>query len=180
MQVLRPIAFLAVIVTTCGLAAAQQTVQTHVGGGGSPHVKTTWTIDGAAISIAYGRPSIKGRPEAQLMPPGQPWRVGADEATTLVSDKPLRFGALAVPAGTHTLYAVPGASGWQLIVSRKTGQWGVPYPGEAEDLGRAPMTVGKTDAPVEQLTISIEDTAAGATLHIEWGTTRASIPFTVG
>lgn len=173
-------AFAAALAVSAGQLAAQQTVQVHPGKGGSPHVKTSWTIDGAALSIEYGRPSIKGRPEAQLMPPGQPWRVGADEATTLVTDKPLKFGALSVPAGTYSLYAVPAASSWQLIVNKTTGKWGVPYPGEASDLGRAPMTVGKTSAPVEMLTISIQDTPAGATLHIEWGTTRASIPFTVG
>jgi hypothetical protein len=160
------------------MAAAQQTTQVHPGKGGSPHVKTDWTIDGASISITYGRPYLKGRAEADLMPPGQPWRTGADEATTLVTDRALTFGSLTVPAGTYTLYTVPGATGWQLIVSKQTGQWGIPYPA-GEDLGRAPMQVGKTAAPVEQLTISIDDTPAGATLRVEWGTTSATSPFTV-
>jgi hypothetical protein len=168
------------VLTAAAGAAGQQTTQVHPGKGGSPHVRTSWKIDGASISIEYGRPALKGRPESQLMPAGQPWRVGADEATTLVTDRPLRFGKLAVPAGTYTLYAVPGASAWQLIVSKKTGQWGVPYPGEAEDLGRAPMTVARADTIAEQLTITIDDTAAGATLHISWGGTRASIAFTSG
>ena len=113
------------------------------------------------------------------MPPGQPWRTGADEATTLVTDKALTFGSLKVPAGTYTLYTMPGEKEWQLIVSRKTGQWGVPYP-EGADLGRAGMRLGRTAAPVEQLTISIDDTPAGATLRIEWGSASARIPFTVG
>jgi Protein of unknown function (DUF2911) len=168
------------VLTAAGAAAVQQTVQVHPGQGGSPHVQTSWKIDGASISIEYGRPSLKGRPDGQMMPAGQPWRIGADEATTLVSDKPLRFGSLTVPAGTHTLYAMPGAASWELIVSKKTGQWGIPYPGEADDFGRAPMTVSKAEQPVEQLTISIDDTAAGATLHISWGSVRASIAFTVG
>ena len=170
----------AVVLTVATMAATQQTVQVHPGKGGSPHVKTSWTIDGAAISIEYGRPSIKGRPESELMPAGEPWRVGADEATTLVTDKPLKFGALAVPAGTYSLYAVPGATSWQLIVNKTTGKWGVPYPGAASDHGRSPMTVSKTAKPVEQLSITVQDTPAGATLHVEWGSTRASIPFTVG
>ena len=42
------------------------------------------------------------------------------------------------------------------------------------------MTLSKAAKPAEQLTISVEDTTAGGTLHIDWGTTRASIPFTVG
>ena len=56
---------------------------------------------------------------------------------------------------------------------------GIPYP-KGEDLGRAPMTLGKAPAAAEQLTFSVQDTPAGGTLHIDWGTTRASIPFTVG
>jgi hypothetical protein len=162
-----------------GALASQQTTEIHPGKGGSPHVRSTWTVDGATISIEYGRPSLKGRPESQLMPPGEVWRTGADEATTLISDRMLMIGSLHLPAGTHTLYTVPGADAWELVVSKETGQWGIPYPGAEQDLGRAPMTVGKNESPVEQLTITIEDTDAGGTLHVAWGTQKASIPFTV-
>ena len=62
-------------------AMAQKTTDMGKGGGGSPHARTEWTIDGAHLSIEYGRPFLKGRPEAQMMPPGQPWRTGADAAT---------------------------------------------------------------------------------------------------
>src|ERR1700744_1609442 len=54
-------------------ASAQKTESMGTGQGGSPHEKTTWTVSGATISIAYGRPFLKGRPEAQLMPAGKPW-----------------------------------------------------------------------------------------------------------
>ncbi|HEX2340326.1 MAG TPA: DUF2911 domain-containing protein [Vicinamibacterales bacterium] len=170
----------ALLTTAVGLAAsAQKTTPVHPGKGGSPHVRSEWTVDGANISVEYGRPSLKGRPEAQVMPPGQEWRTGADEATTLKTDKPLKFGTLAVPAGAVTLYTVPGDKEWQLVVSKKTGQWGIPYP-KGEDLGRVPMKVTKADKPVEQLTISIDDTPAGGVLRVEWGTASASVPFTVG
>lgn len=160
---------------------AQKTTPVHPGKAGSPHVKSEWTIDGASISIEYGRPLLKGRTPGKDVDPyeGREWRTGADEATTLVTSRALKFGALSVPAGTYTLYTIPTGGTWQLIVSKKTGQWGVPYP-KGEDLGRAPMTLSKPAKPADQLTISIEDTAAGGTLHIDWGATRASIPFTVG
>ena len=176
----RSAAAISVLITSLGITlGAQKTTELHPGGGGSPHVRSEWSLDGANISIEYGRPYLKGRPESQVMPPGQPWRTGADEATTLKTDRPLRFGTLAVPAGTYTLYTVPGTAEWQLIVSKRTGQPGIPYPA-GDDLGRVPMSVGKTAAPVEQLTISIDDTPGGGTLRIEWGTTRASVPFTIG
>jgi hypothetical protein len=115
-----------------------------------------------------------------MMPAGKPWRTGADEATVLTTDKPLKFGTLNLAPGTYTLNTQPGAE-WQLIVGKlgKPGQWGIPYNAGLE-IGRAPMKVGKTAAPVEQLTISIDDTAAGAVLRVEWGTASATIPFSVG
>lgn len=160
--------------------SAQQTKQVHPGKGGSPHVESAWDVDGAHITITYGRPHLKGRTVGkEVAPYGKEWRTGADEATTLVTDKALKFGSLDVPAGTYTLYTLPGETEWQLIVSKKTGQWGIPYPA-GQDLGRAPMKVDKAAAPVEDLTISIDDTSSGGTLKVSWGDTVASVPFTVG
>jgi len=170
---------MAVMVAAGISLSAQKTTQVHPGKGGSPHVKSEWTIDGANISITYGRPSLKGRSEATLMPAGKEWRTGADEATTLTTDKNLMFGNVHVTPGTYTLYTVPGETEWQLVISKKTGQWGIPYPGAGEDLGRAPMKVTKNATPVEQLTISIDDTPAGGDLSIAWGTQKATISFMV-
>ena len=160
--------------------AAQKTTEIHPGRGGSPHVKTEWTIDGAAISIEYGRPFLKGRPEVELMPAGKPWRAGADEATVLATDKPLKFGSQSLAPGSYTINLQPGPT-WQLIIGKlsKPGQLGVPYDASLE-MWRVPMTAGKTAAPVEQVTFTITDTPAGATLRLEWGTTSVSVPFTVG
>ena len=158
--------------------AAQKTTQVHPGKAGSPHVRSEWTVDGAHITIEYGRPSLKGRSEAQVMPPGKEWRTGADEATTLTTDKTLMIGSLHIPAGTYTLYTVPGDTEWQLVVSKKTGQWGIPYPA-GEDLGRTPMSVSKNATPVEQLTISVEDTPGGGNLIVSWGSTKATAAFMV-
>jgi hypothetical protein len=153
---------------------AQQTVQVHPGGRSTSEPRGRST---APISIEYGRPFPKadGRQSRTV----RKWRTGADEATTIVSDKPLRFGALTMPAGTYTLYTLPGENEWQLIVSKKTGQWGIPYPA-GQDLGRVPMKVEKAAAPAEQLTLSLEDTPAGGILRVTWGTTSASVAFVVG
>jgi hypothetical protein len=158
---------------------AQKTTPLAAGGGGSPHVRTDWTIHGANISIAYGRPFVKGRALKEVAPYGAEWRTGSDQATTLKTDKPLTFGTLKVPAGTYTIYTVPGEKEWQLVISKKTGQWGIPYPA-GQDLGRTPMKAETLSKPADQLTIAIDSTAAGGTLRVEWGASAASIPFTVG
>jgi hypothetical protein len=161
---------------------AQKMTETKKGGGGSPHVKSEWTVDGAAITIEYGRPFLKGRPEAQMMPPGEPWRTGADEATIITSSKPLTFGSVKLNANTpYTINTIPGDKEWQILFGTvgKPAQWGIPYQ-TALEIGKVTMTIGKPTKPVEQVTISIDDTADGATLRIEWGTASASVPFKVG
>ncbi len=168
-------------VTAIGMtASAQKTTPVHPGKKGSPHVKTEWTIDGASIAIEYGRPYLKERPDADVMPPGTPWRTGADEATTITTDKALKFGSLSLAPGTYTINTVPGDKEWQLVIGKlsKPGQWGVPY-NESLEIGRSPMSLSKTNAPVEQVTISIDDTPAGGTLRVEWGSASATAPFTV-
>jgi hypothetical protein len=145
----------------------------------SPHEKAEATVDGASVAIEYGRPFMKGRKiVGGLVPFDKVWRTGADEATTLTTDKTLAFGSLSVPAGKYTLYTVPGEKEWTLIVNRQTGQWGTQYD-QAQDLGRVAMKLQATAAPVEQFTITIGDTPAGGEIHFEWETTRVVASFTV-
>jgi hypothetical protein len=145
----------------------------------SPHETVNATVDGAKISVTYGRPYAKGRKiVGGLVPYGQVWRTGADEATTLVTDKDLMFGGTHVAAGTYTLYTLPGENGWQLIINKQTKQWGTEY-SQCQDLARIPMKVTKTGSPVEQFTIAVNDTAAGGELKLTWENSEVTAPFTV-
>jgi hypothetical protein len=167
--------------------AAQQTTQIHPGKGGSPHVRSVYTVDGATITIEYGRPSVKGRtifgPDG-IVKPGNVWRMGADEATTLKTDKDLMFGSVHVPAGTYTLFALPlagespDAPAGKLIISKQTGQWGTQY-NAANDLARVDANISIAAAPVELLTLSIIDTPPGASFVVEWDNMRAEVPFVI-
>lgn len=161
--------------------AAQKTTQIHPGKGGSPHVRTEWAIAGANVSVEYGRPYLKGRTigkDVEPMP-GKVWRAGADEATTLKTDTDLQFGSVTVPAGAYTLWVLTDqAGGWKLIINTQTGQWGTMYD-EKQDLARLDMKVEKRATSVEQLTFSIDATADGGVLVLEWGPYRAAAPFAV-
>jgi hypothetical protein len=173
----------ALTIAASGIAlSAQKITELKTGSGGSPHVRAEWAVDTANITIEYGRPALKGRVPGKDIDPyeGKEWRTGADEQTTFITDKPLKFGNLSVPAGRYGLHTMPSGGTWQLIVHKREKGWGIPYPGKEGELGRVPMTMGKVPKPNENLTISIEDTPKGATLHIDWGNTRASVPFTVG
>jgi Protein of unknown function (DUF2911) len=140
--------------------------------------------DGKTIKIDYSSPRAKGRKifgeasEKALVPYGQIWRTGANDATTFVTDTNLNVGGKAVPAGSYTIFTVPKADAWSLVISKKTGEWGTDYPGEKEDLVRAPMTVSKTSAPVENFTIAFDQAGSKCTLRLEWENTRASVDIT--
>ena len=140
--------------------------------------------DGKTIKIDYSSPRAKGRKifgeasEKALVPYGQIWRTGANDATTFVTDTNLNVGGKAVPAGNYTIFTVPKADAWSLVISKKTGEWGTDYPGEMEDLVRVPMTVSKTSAPVENFTMAFDQAGSKCTLRIEWENTRASVEIT--
>jgi len=140
--------------------------------------------DGKTIKIDYSSPRAKGRKifgeasEKALVPYGQIWRTGANDATTFVTDTNVTVGGKAVPAGSYTIFTVPKADAWSLVISKKTGEWGTDYPGEKEDLVRAPMTVSKTSAPVENFTIAFDQAGSKCTLRTEWENTRASVDIT--
>src|SRR3954470_20401405 len=146
----------------------------------SPPASTQCTFaDGKNVSIDYSRPSMKGRKVyGELVPFNTEWRTGANEATTFVVDNDVKIGSTVVPKGNYTLYTVPSENDWQLVISKKTGQWGIPYPGKEFDLARVGMQKSALKAPVQQFTINLSQKSGGCTLNIDWETTRASVDMT--
>jgi Protein of unknown function (DUF2911) len=140
--------------------------------------------DGKTVKMDYSSPRAKGRKifgeasDKALVPYGQIWRTGANDATTFVADTNVMVGGKAVPAGKYTIFTVPKADSWWLVISKKTGEWGTDYPGEKEDLVRVPMTVSKTGAPVENFLIAFDQAGSKCTLRMEWESTKASVEVT--
>jgi hypothetical protein len=138
----------------------------------SPRDTAHATIGAAHVLVDYGRPSKKGRAIfGGLVPYDKVWRTGANAATVLVTDKDLTIGNLSVPAGSYTLYTLPSASGWKLIINREVGQWGLTYHKEF-DLGQVPMTVSSAKSPVEKFLIDFD----GGKMRLQWDTTVAEVP----
>ena len=141
----------------------------------SPAGQATAKIGAATVTMDYGRPSVRGRKiMGGLVPFDKVWRTGANKATHLSTDADLRIGTLAVPAGTYTIYTVPGEKAWTLVINKQTGQWGTQYD-QAQDLGRVEMKVEATPAAVEMFTIAINASGTTGTLSMEWENTRASV-----
>ena len=125
--------------------------------------------------------TLKGRTIwGGLNPWDKVWRLGADEATTLTTDRALEFGAVRVPAGKHTLYMWVSEKEPQLIINKQTGQWGTEYEAKQDSGSRA------TDADIgcrACRTADIGGRAAGTGWGFEnhlGGPGSTSAPFTVG
>jgi len=137
----------------------------------SPHD----TVKGKYVEVTYGRPYKKGRDVfGALVPYGEVWRTGADEATQITFKKDGTFGGKPVMAGTYTLFTIPTEKGWTIILNSKLGQWGAfgYEKAKTKDVLHAIVSPGKTNKSVEQFTISAQDDA----LLMEWDMTSVSIP----
>ena len=146
----------------------------------SPPARTSVTINGKKLLIAYSSPRIRGRKiMGGLVPYGQWWRTGADNATTFQTDADLDLGGLKVPKGIYTIYTLPGATEWQLIINRQTGQWGTEY-NQRQDLGRVKMNLAQIPALVDSFKIELLSTGGNKGLmKMTWERTEVSVPFTV-
>jgi hypothetical protein len=134
--------------------------------------------DGKTITVDYSSPGAKGRKIfGELVPYGQVWRTGANEATTFVTTAAISADGRDVPAGNYTIFTVPEQGKWTLIVNKKTGEWGIPYKYESDELAKIPMSVSKTSAPVENFTIRFDQGGNACTLNISWEETQASVKF---
>jgi hypothetical protein len=137
--------------------------------------------DGKTIKVDYSSPRAKGRKifgensEGALVPYGEVWRTGANEATKFVTDANVTIGGKTLPAGSYTIFTIPKMDKWTLIVNKKTAEWGIPYKYEADELGRFDMKVSKTSGAVENFTIAFDPAGKNCTMRLEWENTRASI-----
>lgn len=140
----------------------------------SQHVAHT-TVD-----IEYGRPVARGRALfGALVPWDSVWHPGADSATRISFDHPLRLEGQDVKAGEYSVWLIPRASGpWTVILSRAAHTFHKPYPGAARDAHRFDVTP-ETGAHMESLAFYFPSVVrADAVLRIHWGTTIVPIRVT--
>src|SRR5437773_8874758 len=147
----------------------------------SPAAKASCALaDGKTITTDYSSPRAKGRKIfGGLVPYGEVWRTGANDATTFVTTANLTVEGKDVPAGSYTIFTVPAQDKWTLIINKKTGEWGIPYKYQGDELLRTDMQVSKAPTPVENFTIAFDQAGNSCTMHLDWENTRASVAFEV-
>ena len=146
----------------------------------SPPDSAVAIVHGARVKVCYSRPSARGRSiMGGLVPYGEPWRLGANEATSIHLQFPAEIAGVRVEPGSYSLYVIPGESQWTVAVNRSVERWGIPIDDavRAQDVGRGSVAVERLDQHVEQLTLRFGPGAQGSTeLIVEWERTRVRIP----
>lgn len=149
----------------------------------SPFDSTEVALDAGTFKVCYSSPQMRGRTIfGDLEEFGEPWRLGANEATAIYVPAPASIGDVDVEPGWYTLYAIPGEQQWEIVVNSATQRWGIPIDDNvrANDVGSNVVAVEPTDAPVEGLTLTLERTSpTEATLVTEWEETRVNVPIRV-
>lgn len=146
----------------------------------SPPASASITVAGKQISIEYYAPSMHGRKVmGGLVPFGVVWCTGANWATKITTQGNLEMGGLKLPAGSYSIWTLPNATEWMLIINKQTGQFHLNYDSSL-DFGRTKMNLKTLSPPVETFKIDLRsDGGDKGTLALLWETTEASIPFTV-
>ena len=146
----------------------------------SPPAAAAVQIAGKKITVDYYAPSMHGRKVmGGLVPFGVVWCTGANYATKITTEAPLRIGDLDLPKGAYSLWTIPGEKEWTLIINKETGQFHLNY-NQQFDFGRTKMTLKTLSAPVETFRIDLRaDGGNKGTLALLWENTQASIPLTV-
>ena len=130
------------------------------------------------ISIEYGRPAVKGRKVfGELVPFGQVWRAGANEATKITFGQEVLFGGQKVKKGTYALYVVPQEKEWKIILNRGVNNWGAYTYDAKDDVATTTVPVKMMNEKMERFTINFEDiTDEKLNLVLEWDKARADVP----
>lgn len=154
----------------------------------SPHETISSRIDGSRVTIIYGRPYSKDPKSGTarkiwggLVPFDKVWRLGADEATLLVTQEPLDLGGTAIPAGAYSLYLLPAADGSaKLLVNKQIGQWGADVYNEKNEFARIDLKKDALETGLDQFAMSVEKNGdKGGIIKLGWENTQYSVTFTV-
>lgn len=142
----------------------------------SPQATVSQTIGITTVLVEYHRPAVKGRKVwGELVPFGQVWRTGANEATTIKFSDPVRVDGKPVPAGTYALFSIPGPEQWTLILNKRWRQFGAFEYQPKEDLIRFDVKAKAVKEHTEWLTYEVYPASrSSAYVDLYWEKLRVS------
>lgn len=146
----------------------------------SPFDSASVALEPGTVKVCHSRPRKLGRPiMGRLVPFGEPWRLGANEATAIHVPVRATIAGVAVEPGWYSLYAVPGEREWRVVVNGTAPRWGIPIDDEVRraDVGSGAVAVSRTEDEVELLTLGFDRSGpSSADLVVQWERTAVRIP----
>lgn len=165
----------ALLLTTQTISFAQDAVEPRK----SPMAMTNLLSGETYISIVYSQPHMRERKVfGGLVPYGELWRLGANEATQITLTSDVEIGGETLEKGTYTLFAIPEKGEWTIVFNSKLGQWGSYSYNSEFDVLRVKAPVEETEDTWEAFTMNLEESQNGAMLSMTWEDTRAVLPIT--
>jgi hypothetical protein len=132
--------------------------------------------DGKEVTVDYFSPGRNGRKIfGGLVPYGQVWQTGANRPTTFATSSNLSVGGKEVPTGNYTIFTIPDADQWTLIVNKRNDKLDLPYKYESSELVRVDLLVRPLNSPVENFTITFDQRRGGCVMNLRWENTEASV-----
>lgn len=149
----------------------------------SPNAGAMYTIGTTKVMVHYGRPSVRervvfGSGDDALVPYGQVWRTGANEATAITTTGPLTIGTETLPAGTYGLFTIPGETEWTVIFNTVAEQWGAMGYDMSKDALRTTVGVASGEHQ-EEFEIRFESMHSGAVMTLAWADVVVPITMSV-
>ena len=148
----------------------------------SPAQTITQSYQGLDITLVYCRPSKKGRlifgeaKDGALVPYGQYWRMGANDATEITFSKDVNFSDKLLRAGRYRMYAVPNELTWTISFNSELGKWGFDPPNYSLDVLKIDVPVETLQTATEQFSIKFKNDSTGVIMNVDWDKTRLSVP----
>jgi len=145
----------------------------------SPLDSVAIPLGGGQAKLCYGRPSARGRTMVGGEDPlGQPWRMGANEPTTLHLPFAARLGSIDLPPGKYSLYAIPAETEWTVIVNTNTNRWGIPISPDvrSSDLGSVKVAPSESSEYVETMTFSFRGSGLSGLITFAWERATFDLP----
>ena len=127
--------------------------------------------------ILYGRPQLEGRDITRLVPEGQLWRFGANEATELTLYTPMKVNDKKIDAGSYTMYAIPQNDQITIIINSATHVWGAFSYNKKMDVVRMTVPLRQVTVSLEAFSMAFQKSNTGIDLHFGWGNYRGTLPF---
>ena len=143
----------------------------------SPAAISSMHYKDAYIKVTYGQPQKRGREIfGKLVPYGEVWRTGANEATEITLTKDILLNGKLLKAGTYSIFTIPEKDKWTIIINGDLGLWGSYNYNQKSDVFRFEIPVQKSDIVYEPFTISFDQRNELADLLLRWDTVKIVIP----